>query len=250
MSLLPVVHVARFSLPKGPVVGEPGVVEVRREDAPAGAARSRSSACCVHAPSSLRPRTRENDVVRDQVGCRVPERARRDGAGAAVLGAGLPPSPVVTLEDVNVPRARPRPDWYSAASTPMRLRRHSSVSAPPVEMAMFGMSPSAVVLRQTAAMLVGHAGCPGTARRSGATNCWRHLPICTTSGMFVPSGTFVERELAGRVGERRRDRIPGSRASARVAGGARRKRAPARVRNVDDDVVERIACPPGRRPCR
>jgi len=34
------------------------------------------------------------------------------------------------------------PGTYSLASTPMRRSRHSSVSAEPVEIAMFGRSPS------------------------------------------------------------------------------------------------------------
>ncbi len=87
------------------------------------------------------------------------------------------------------------PGPYSALSTPMRLSKHSSESAPPVEMAMFGMSPSLWFLgrRKTAGAAIfaaaAAAGLSAHLFTVGSTYCLRHLPTCTTRGMFDPSGT-------------------------------------------------------------
>ncbi len=77
------------------------------------------------------------------------------------------------------------PPPYSARSTPMRLKRHSSESAP-VEMAMLGRSPSlpflgSVSVRSGTAVLV-HGS------TLGRMSCRRHLPTWMTSGMPTPSG--------------------------------------------------------------
>ena len=97
--------------------------------------------------------------------------------------------------------APPGPGTYSALSTPMRLRRHSSESAPPVATAMLGMSPSEWFLgsRSTfgAAMLATAAieSLSWHLLTLGIVYCMRHLPTCTTSGMFAPSGTPVSVNL-------------------------------------------------------
>jgi hypothetical protein len=81
------------------------------------------------------------------------------------------------------------PPVYSALSTPMRESKHSSVSAPPVDTAMFGMSPS-LWFFGSFTVLSGSAVSAHCAT-CGTTICFRHLPTCTTSGMFEPSGAFL-----------------------------------------------------------
>ena len=78
----------------------------------------------------------------------------------------------------------------SAASTPARVSRHSSESAPPVETAMFGRLaniPSEWFLGR----LMLPAGLSWHAVTLGTMISLRHLPIWTTSGMFFPAGAFL-----------------------------------------------------------
>src|SRR5580704_15843639 len=78
------------------------------------------------------------------------------------------------------------PGTYSAASRPMRRSRHSSESAPPVDTAMSGMSPSVPFFGRliVPAEVALHAVV-------FTVSCLRHLPTWMTSGMFVPTGAFV-----------------------------------------------------------
>lgn len=69
---------------------------------------------------------------------------------------------------------------------PTLRRTHSTASAAPVEMAIFGMSPSVWFL----GMRVEKAVFP-QAIVLGTTTWRRHLPVWMTSGMFVPKGTLV-----------------------------------------------------------
>ena len=97
--------------------------------------------------------------------------------------------------------APPGPATYSALSTPMRLRRHSSESAPPVAIAMFGMSPSMWFRGRRSTFGAAMPAAAAFASLSwhlltfGSVYCMRHFPTCTTSGMFDPSGTPVSVNL-------------------------------------------------------
>src|SRR5450755_1061964 len=111
--------------------------------------------------------------------------AEAEGPGGEVLGAVLSnPSPWYTCRRPGPPG----PGMYSAASIPMRARRHSSVSQPPVEMAMLGISPSVWLLGRVRDL----SGCGLSTHGFTVVivSCLRHLPTWMTSGMFGPSGTF------------------------------------------------------------
>ncbi len=84
------------------------------------------------------------------------------------------------------------PATYSAAGSPIRSMRHSSVSAPPVETAMSGMlssvSPLGTVPRNASDL----SGCGLSWHEATLILYWRrHLPIWMTSGTSLPTGTFV-----------------------------------------------------------
>jgi hypothetical protein len=97
--------------------------------------------------------------------------------------------------------APPEPGTYSLFSTPMRLSRHSSESAPPVATAMLGMSPSVWFFGRRSTFGAAIAAVAILASLSwhfdtlGSVYCMRHFPTCTTSGMFAPSGTPVRVKL-------------------------------------------------------
>src|ERR1700760_3081780 len=145
----------------------------------------------VSAPSQVR-RVRSNCIRSAFVSQRLLEAI---GAAGWVFEPGLAPRLIPWEMWVRLAPVPPGP--YSAFSTPMRLRRHSSESAPPVAIAMFGMSPSLWFFgrRRTdgAAIFVtaADAGLSLHLLTVGMTYCIRHLPTCTTSGMLLPSGTPV-----------------------------------------------------------
>src|SRR5580693_3251293 len=76
-----------------------------------------------------------------------------------------------------------------ASSTPTRVSRHSSVSAPPVDTAMFGMLAYAPSLRFLGKLIL-PAEFDVHCVTDGRVISLRHLPICTTSGICAPSGTL------------------------------------------------------------
>src|SRR5579862_7948401 len=82
------------------------------------------------------------------------------------------------------------PATYSAGGTPMRVIRHSSVSAPPVETAMSGMlsyGPAPAIVPGSRKDLSGWGfGSQGFVLIGIAR---RHLPTCRTS-VTSPTGTF------------------------------------------------------------
>src|SRR5579863_2577119 len=92
-----------------------------------------------------------------------------EGAGGEVFGA-VPSRPEPWKMWIRPGPAGP--GVYSEASTPTRDRRHSSVSKPPVEIAMFGMSPSVWFLGRVSDL----SGCGLSAHAAtfGSTNCLRH----------------------------------------------------------------------------
>src|SRR5579883_3321607 len=121
------------------------------------------------------------------------QRAVADGGDPPRIvapGVGVPPAPPAARAPVPPWKmwmcpGPPAPLVYSLAETPMRRNRHSIESAPPVDTAIFGKSPS-VAFRGS--------------RRLGSGLSWhgltsmaywrRHLPIWTTRGTAVPSGAF------------------------------------------------------------
>ena len=132
---------------------------------------------------------KEHDVVFEEVRGAVPQglvalRAggRRIGRRAVLPGVSCPPWKIWRRP---VP---PPAGLYSAGSRPMRVSRHSSVSDPPVEMAMSGMSPSVWFFGKLNDLF----GCwlSWHIVTVGIVICLRHLPTWMTSGMFVPSGAF------------------------------------------------------------
>ena len=85
----------------------------------------------------------------------VPERLR-PGSYAVPPWSGRAARFRRPREDVDVAAARvPGPATYSAASTPMRRSRHSSESAPPVEIAMLRDVALGVVLAASVSDLSG-----------------------------------------------------------------------------------------------
>src|SRR5579859_6630795 len=113
-----------------------------------------------------------------------------EGAGGEVFGA-VPRRPDPwKMWILPGPEA---PGVYSEASTPMRESRHSSVSKPPVEMAMLGMSPS-VWFRGKVSDLSGW-GLSAQAVTLGRMTCFLQRPTWITSGTFAPSGTFSSVKL-------------------------------------------------------
>ena len=85
-------------------------------------------------------------------------------------------------------RPCPFPAEYSCASTPMRPSRHSSESAPPVEMPMLGISPSLWFFGSVS--IRSGSGLSWHCVTFGIVSCRRHLPTWMTIGMFAPSGAF------------------------------------------------------------
>ena len=86
---------------------------------------------------------------------------------------------------------RPVPESLvnSFSSIPTDRRRHSTASEPPVASAMSGMSPSLLFLGRRVWFL--SVSAVDAQAGTLATVIWRrHLPVCMTSGMFAPDGTF------------------------------------------------------------
>ena len=82
----------------------------------------------------------------------------------------------------------------SAGSMPIFSSKHSSGSAEPVTIAIFGRSPSLLVLGQAMSCRRRAASTRSPARSAMIT--WRrHLPSWMTSGMLVPTGTLVSVKL-------------------------------------------------------
>src|SRR4051812_46345609 len=77
---------------------------------------------------------------------------------------------------------------------PMLRRRHSNGSHPPVVIAICGMSPSPLFFGSrvwflSVSLFSWHDV------TLGIVICRRHFPICRTSGMFCPVGTFFSENL-------------------------------------------------------
>src|ERR1019366_6290750 len=136
------------------------------------------------------------------------------------------------------------PAWgaeYSLGSSPTPSRKQPRLSAPPVTRAIWGMSPS----ERLAGRRVSDEPTMGVFAQAltvGKNVSRRHLPICTTRGIFVPAGTPVSEAAVGRGGRRRH--VVADRHVAGAAGVRtlldRRQRATRIVRNEDDDVVEGV----------
>ena len=136
---------------------------------------------------------------------------------------------------------RPVPESLvnSFSSIPTERSRHSTASEPPVAIAISGMSPSLLFLRQAGLVLVGQRG-----RRAGGDVGHRDL-AAPLAGLHDDRDVrarrdVLQREAPLRVGQRDRDRLAGDVGVALVAGRARGDRRRRRVRNVDQDVVERV----------
>ena len=206
--------------------------------------------------TSRRPRTR-GARCRTASGAACESQRLVSLAGAPAIAGCLgrrrrrppPPPPCRRPRRCGRGRRRAGPATYSVGGRPMRVIRHSSVSAPPVETAMSGMlsfvSPAAHGAWAT------RATCPPAALSWQAVtsilNCLRHLPTWMTSGTFEPTGAFVERERP--VHRRRRARRPrrswksAAQLHASAPVGTPLGKGAARAahgRHVDGDVVERV----------
>ena len=78
---------------------------------------------------------------------------------------------------------------------PMRRKKHSAMSHPPLVNAMIGMSPS-LEFAGRRSFIAGVAGSGmavfAHAATVGTTICVRHLPVWITSGMLLPLGHAVK----------------------------------------------------------
>src|ERR1700743_1074294 len=81
----------------------------------------------------------------------------------------------------------------SLGSMPILRSRHSSGSAEPVTMAIFGMSPSARLPGSEVAPAA--SGVEVQAGTLAIVVCVRHLPSWITSGMLLPTGAFLSVKL-------------------------------------------------------
>ena len=163
---------------------EPVVVEVRREHAPprVRVRLERRERRCRLRVAVLAPLARENDdVVRGEVGRRVPQRAlARRRAAALRIPAGplvdvdpLVAGPRGVLRLVNADSLEEALERVRAAGGDRHLR----------EVPFGAVAREAGRQSDRARLLV-------QAVTVGIVSWRRHLPIWTTSGMFVPAGTF------------------------------------------------------------